>query len=936
MFRMKPFYRSLLAGLCLIPATLAAAAPSADRSATTVGPPVEQRVAELFESGGHPRLWFARQDLPTLRDRLDREPYDAIADAVRGRLEDPEGFSTILYDHRVRNTATLYAMTGERRYADQCAALVERVIADDEFWNDPESKGLTRAAGALSVAWAYDLCHDAWAPAFRQRVSKELLRAARGVMKSMGAYANNNIANNWQGVRYGAAGLAALACDEPGRRGLAKEAYDGLLRHLRANLGNSVWNPEGIGYTNYPWTFTGPFGIAAYRAGLGDLREDMAATRHTLWTTLVGTVPIPHTSGHGLRADLSDDHPAYTGHGNAALAFWYTTPQRRPALRWVFDTLVGGEGDQTWDSTWGGGLYAWLLYPAGLDALNPAEVEGLGFVDEGHGVAVFRDAFADENDIVAVVNAAERRPKGAHAGPDTNTIRLLGLGGAFIVGGGRTSNPAGQTNLFAGEPPERHDGKEGRLVNADLAEDGSGVAVVEGSCLGVLDHRRTFIADFGETSGAAAMFVNAETSRNGRLWRLNTPEFNEITTDGRGFTITAPHGPSLRVTVLEPAEPQFRTGKVERGGGAGHTAFPYRGTKYIHNKWIDFPVDGNAVVAMTLQRGDPPAVKLDRGLHGVEAKIGDATVVWDADERAVLVGDDARTADVLDRDRPLRPTEPRAKVVADDAVALAWDRRDLGAASLVVERQPAEPADANWTTVARLEPEATAHRDRGLEPDTTYRYRLVAEAENGQRSSPAPAGAVTTWQRGYTEHVEDFAPADAEAPNRLGDWTIVDAPSPNFYRSEKEGSPRGAGVLPGQLSIGFVPIRENRAFYTDDLACDLSGGSAEISFDIRCRETTVFSPMLKLADGRWVIFGRAYVKSWHDWQTLRFGLTTEGDDARWWAVDPDKRTRGGEVQVTASDLADVRGVGVFVEWVINKKDAAIDQFHLRAKGLRQQ
>jgi hypothetical protein len=561
----------------------------------------------------HPRLFLDSKDVAAFRRRAADEPFASVAKSIEQQLADPSHAGT-MYDDRVTDLATLYLATGEREHAIDAEKLAVAMVNDRSFWNNPRSKGLTRAAGARRVAIAYDLCYDAWSPETRTLVSGKLRAIADGMMKSMGAEANVQLANNWQAVRYGGSGLAYLACDEPDSAAKAKDAYTRLKRHLQANLGSNGWNPEGIGYTQYPWQFTGPFGIAAFRAGLGDLREEVKPARLTHWTTLAGTVAIPRVKGVGLRADFSDDHPSWSGDGTAALAFWYAPSDQTPAIRWMYDYLCGSAGDRSFDARNAGGLYSLLLYPAGLEPKNPATVPsaGLNYTDASHGLALFRNRFKDEDDIVAAVNAHSRQPAGCHGGPDTNSFRIMGLGGCWVVGSGRTSDPSGQTNLFPGDPTplRRGDGGLGKLEHIAFTPDGGGSAIASGSCLGVKNHRRQFVADYAGKAGAPAVFRLRETSDNGKVWRLNTPEFNQIAETPQGFTLTGPNGATLAATVLSPAKPTFRTGTFERGGGSGHTGFPYRGTKYINNRWIEFDCTGEVELVMTLQprQQQPPRV----------------------------------------------------------------------------------------------------------------------------------------------------------------------------------------------------------------------------------------------------------------------------------------------------------------------------------------
>lgn len=806
---------------------------------------------------------------------------------------------------------------------------MEEMLADDEFWNNPKSKGLTRAAGALTLALVYDLCHAAWPAERNARVSAELFKMAKELNQSMGDGANTRNGNNWQAVRYGTVVVAAMASDEPGNRELAVKGYKGLLRHLRANLGGGIWNPEGIGYLTYPWGFTGPAGVVALRADIGDLRKDMPQTRETLWTQYVGNVPIPSTEGDvGLYPDLSDDNPRYSSRGIAGLAFHYLPDDLLGVGRYAYDMLFPGE---KFDTTWGGGLYTLLFYPLDIPPVNPAEIGRLNFRDPVQGLAVFRNRWRDAQDVVALVNASGRRADGGHSGPDVNTFRILGLGGYFVTGAGRTGHTAGQTNLFADlEPPARGTNDLGKLLSVEFNETGGGQAVLRGSSMGVEDHVRIFQADYSGGTGFPAVFLNAESSLNGRLWRLNTPEFNQVEIAGNQFFLTAPNGAVLRGMVLEPAAVTIRTGSVERGGGAEHSGFPYRGQKYIRNTFLEFEVDGRAAVVFTLSEKKPGQVEIQHGLHGAEVTLGDQVVYYDRNQAELGKVAQGEQSDLLQRKEPLPVRHLQAEVRGDREVRLRWIAGQLQAGRLLLERRPEAAQD--WEQVAALEPDQDVYRDAGLSPNSAYRYRVVAENAYG-RAVPSNEVSLISWPEGMVERVEDFAAGEVPTAHRLGKWHAVESPEPAFAWQAEEGAESEADTKAGYWAVGSVPIAQSRVLLTEDIRMDLSEPGSQIAFDMKAQATTVFSPIFKLADGRWVMAGRSYASSRHRWHTLVFDL--HHPKLGWWQVYPEglrreqQRLEGFD---PAMALQDVRGIGIFMEWVINRKFVNLDQLRVRGKA----
>ncbi|MFP4106028.1 MAG: fibronectin type III domain-containing protein [Phycisphaerae bacterium] len=893
-----------------------------------------------FAIGGtltRPRLLIGPEDVDSVRNKAKTHPYSQIVEGMKtalakepSRLDDKP-----CYDFRPRHQAALYLATGDEKYARAAEKICLAMIEDKEFWNDPGSKGLTRAAGAATVAFAYDLCHDVWSEQTRKRIEDKLIYASRHLIKSMGRGANTQIANNWQAVRYSAAGLAALVTDHPDREKLARECYSSLIRHLKANLGTNGWNPEGIGYTIYPWTFTGPFGVAAERAGIGDLRKDCRPAARTHWTTLVGTVAIRHNRGLGMRADLSDDHPVWVGHGLAGLAFRYAPKEQLPAIKWMYDYLVGERGDKSYDSSWGGGIYSLLQYPTDqqLKAKNPGDLLGLNYLDKSHGLALFRNRYKDENDIVAVVNAHSRQPAGCHGGPDTNTIRLLGLGGVFIVGGGRTNDPAGQTNLFPKKVPARGLPDLGTLEEHRFEADGSGYAQVLGSCMGVQSHRRRVWVDYSGRCGAPALMVNTDMSANGRIWRLNTPEFNRIETDGNSFTLHSPNGATLHATVLEPAEVTFRTGKLVRGGGSRNVGVPYHGKEYKSNRYIEFDCPGRAAVVMTLQKGDAPDVEIERSLHGAAGTVGKLPIAYEKQSGTVLFGNEAESGDILTRRSPLSVRNLRAEVRSDSKVRLRWIGEKLGAHRLLVQRRPAD--SKQWQTVDALAPAADHYVDASLKPETSYVYRLVA-ASGAQRAEPSNTQSVRTWAKGMGLSVEDFATDGKTGENSLGPWKSVSTNGASFHRSGRPGSQRGAEAANGYMVTPRIRIRNSMALVNQSVRCDLSAEDAAIDFDMMDESKVAFGIMIRTADGTWWQSDAGHHTSKERWETIRVPLAGR----TWSKIDPKtlRMTRTGDggrgVSLSAEQLKDIRGIGLHFNWVINNKWLKIDQVHLRARDVK--
>ncbi|MEX0655172.1 MAG: fibronectin type III domain-containing protein, partial [Phycisphaeraceae bacterium] len=292
--------------------------------------------------------------------------------------------------------------------------------------------------------------------------------------------------------------------------------------------------------------------------------------------------------------------------------------------------------------------------------------------------------------------------------------------------------------------------------------------------------------------------------------------------------------------------------------------------------------------------------------------------------------------DVSDRQTPLTPAPPQATALADTRVRLTWRPQETGGGELLVMRAV---EDGPWEQIETLTPDRTTFTDTQAEAGTAYRYRLLARNAHGT-SEPGEAVPVRTLEQDHQLHVEDFAPrTDGQLPeaNAFGQWHSLPAEGQRFRLHEAEGSPRHAAVREGYVAIGSVPIGVAKFFYTTDLRVDLSSPSAVVGLDVLTQSATRFALALKLADGTWVRGGGAIVNS-RQWQPVTFRLDAIADSshrpARWHQVDITSLKTLEPVEVTADDLRDVRGIGVWVSWLINQRWARFDQLYVEGRDFQ--
>nr|MBI1229087.1 hypothetical protein [Cytophagales bacterium] len=583
-------------------------------------PVVSQQLDEIINTsrlgkgdavGEHPRGLIRKQEVPAIRARATTGQFAVVMEKIR---HEEESLSKTISESEeivaqhiaelVANQSYLFLLTGENSWADKAYANLTTLFKDTLIVNNPVSRGLTRAAVLQKMAYSYDFCYEGWTQDQRNLVNQQIYKLIYATSANMGYDANYSLVSNWMGVRWGSVLFASLVWDSPGNnpRSLVQpllwDAQKRLSDHLAQNIYPEGWSAESIGYHIYNWSFVGP-ALIAFQNQQGTTSP---AAIHALAPQLeyavkgIASAALSIRTGAdkvGMKPDLSDDG-LNLGEGLFSMALRLYPPAQIPSIKWMHDYLS--------EAT----LYSLLYYPDTVSAENPALADWLNHADSGQGVVTFRNRFADADDIVAVFNTSENRVAG-HKGPDVNTFRIIGLGVPWIIGGGRTNLVAGQSNLFPGvvSSSDKGDMKaEGELLYHTFYGDGSGEAVGRGSSTGVLNHRRKWMADFSEDTGAAAVFVVADSSENGKIWRINTPEFVKIASGSGTFTLTAPNGASLTAHFFSEDGPVTVSSGLLRYGGETvrlNSGIQYKGAQYAFSNYIDLHMEKNLLVVMTLQ-----------------------------------------------------------------------------------------------------------------------------------------------------------------------------------------------------------------------------------------------------------------------------------------------------------------------------------------------
>ena len=596
----------------------------------------------VIDPPAHPRALLTGAELTDLRARLEQpdlakmltQLQENVAKKEAEAIQEGELFSHYDRSYLTVDQAGLYLLTQDDSWAEK-AFQNTLLLLRDSIYTDPFSRGLNRATLLQQIAITYDFCYTAWTPEQRSIINEGLLAGMFSVNANMGFEANYNIESNWMGVRFGAVIMAASVWDDPdvmlGKRSRALpllwDAGKRLREHIEKNVYANGWNGESLGYHNYGWSFVGPALVALQNGVKGnpafELENFVPHTLSSLQAQAISTVAIPSTRGLMMKIDLSDDNLNANLSKLLALGWRLYPADQQAELLWMYDYISPSE---TFVDRRNSLLFSILFYPE--DAQNRYAPTALQYHDPEQGIVIFRNTFQDENDIVAAYSATAKRIKG-HQGPDTNAPRLIGLGVPWIIGGGRTAEVAGQSNLFPAEAetPQRGDRGLGELRDYGFDQAGGGFALGSGSCVGVQDHRRFFQVSYQKETGAKAAVIIADSSANGQRFRICTPEFNQLSIKKDGYRLEAPNGSSMRVKVLGTSGSVEVSEEMVRYGGSTVRLNPgisYQAKSYAYSRAIDIRCDRSIKVVITLQAEGEEHPKVSWNKMKNRVKVGTA------------------------------------------------------------------------------------------------------------------------------------------------------------------------------------------------------------------------------------------------------------------------------------------------------------------------
>jgi hypothetical protein len=593
--------------------------------------------APAMQPGEHPRLVITRDDIPAMRQKVSTPEGKAMLARLQERLQQPP--LAIDIGFHAAGHALLYVLSGDKKHAENARSLVEKTMAD-ELLHDAGRHGkvplwggnykmIIRTDPAVGVALAYDLCFDAWEPAFRERVAGELDKKAQQFIKGGGEGWNGSPASNWHANTRSAAGICALAvlgdAGAPNAQRSVDAAMQGVRNYFRAQSGDRGWTQESFSYYRYPMNHhVLPF-IQIYRNMAGSEPDPFRDTPADWLALFFVHLLLPEPAmGH---VPIVNGHPLWENNhfrsGDFSMGMGTVTETARRAFLSYYDKWFGLTGDRTFDIFLPHhAIFAFKNYPVGVQPVNPEKHLAKVWEDRKKGLYIFRDRWEGNDDFITVFDMVSHSAPGTGQPEVAGSYRIFGLGGKWATIGAARGR-AGQ-NVVHVEGGVNARGT-GRRTFFEGETDGSGVLSVDLRAVYKEPSLRSFAVDYSGAAGVPALFAIVDKHEKGgnRTWVLHSME--PATVNGNQFQLRAANGATLVGTVVAPAGARLAV----REESATFSGASREGEETHKIYRIEATGDQSFFVVMTVQKGSAPVVSITGTGLDATVKAGGRTVSFD-------------------------------------------------------------------------------------------------------------------------------------------------------------------------------------------------------------------------------------------------------------------------------------------------------------------
>lgn len=514
----------------------------------------EESLRRVLQSDEKARKIFA--SIKERGDRILTEP------TIRHRLIGPRLLdqSRLCLD-RIYTLATLYRLTGEKKYADR-ATLEMRTAAGFPDWNPSHFLDTAEMTHALAIG--YDWLYDALSPedrrTIRAAITEKGLREGEKIYRRGGGWSRT--AWNWNQVCNGGLTLGALAIaeDEPELASfIVSSAIASLPRAMASYSPDGAW-AEGPGYWNYATRYT-VYMLAGLETALGTdfgLGESPGlSVTGDFWMHAIGPTKLSFNFADGgsrvgsapcmMYLAKRFDRPVYAWHerdylkGESALDLWWYDPrgdglEGEPTAKWF-----RGADIVTLRSEWTAEA-VFVGFKAGDNAVNHSHLELGSFVLDAAGQRWVVDLGSDDYNL-----------PGYFGNLRWTYYRLGTAGQNTLIIDGQNQDPRAKAPITAFSDRQDCSFAIADLTQAYAKQPGGESAasstdrVLRGMAL--LNKNLVLVQD--ELSGLQGRLVQ---------WQVHTPA--EVELHGRDALLRQKNR-AIRVAILSPQDAQFAVEKAD-------------------------------------------------------------------------------------------------------------------------------------------------------------------------------------------------------------------------------------------------------------------------------------------------------------------------------------------------------------------------------------
>ncbi|MDE2793275.1 MAG: fibronectin type III domain-containing protein, partial [Gemmatimonadota bacterium] len=381
------------------------------------------------------------------------------------------------------------------------------------------------------------------------------------------------------------------------------------------------------------------------------------------------------------------------------------------------------------------------------------------------------------------------------AGLDANTTRHYRITAQNASGNGAASTITAKTDAGRVPGPPRNlvatpDGDSAIDLSWDPPADSGSSAVVEYAIDVSSDNGQTFdqLADIsGSKTTYKATGLDPGTTRHYRVAALNSFGYGPwsdtagATTAGATGTPGPPTDLTATASSTEDSVIELEWNAPADTGSSALTWYRIEGSEDGGSNWSYAAFVDAASTTHRHTRLEPGT----RWTYRVSAQNSDG--VGAPSNFASAIAGGATGA-------PGPPTDLQAQAVGDSAIALEWNApADTGSSAVVGYRlEGSRDGGSNWTYVVHISASFTTHIHAGLEPGTTWSYRVSAQNSDGIGAPSNIASATVSSGTGPPGPPTDLQ-AEAEGDSVIElEWRApADTGSSAVFRYRIEGSQDG-------------------------------------------------------------------------------------------------------------------------------------------------